>query len=712
MRRTFLIWLFAVICTSFVLTVVLVYSQFSRHAGERAAQMMSTRLNDMLELILHADRTTSYLSRVNDASTLDRTRALAEIVSLNPSLYDSQEDLQGICNRLGAEQIAITDENGTVVAAVPASRVGYNLAQSDDTRPFLACISAPGRELCIRSSSVDPDLQAMQYAGVHRLDSKGVVLLGFRTRLEQAVRESESLSRTSTNLRLGDGGRVFIFRLGALLSRPDPSFSSAQLLSLPAKKISSIVVNDEDYYAYAVEEGGYRLVAALPAREVNSSTVRAVQTLLASNFVLFLVMFGVVSYLLQRLVVRGISQVNTSLREITEGNLEKRVEVGGSPEFIRLSNGINFMVDSLKALGEEQRKSLQRDLELARRVQTTAMPNKFPAYPHIDSFDLRAACLQARVVGGDFYDFFMPDDKHLHFLVADVDANGIPAALYMMRALSVIRALAKVGSHPASLVSDVNRELCSGNKAGMRMALFYGCLDVETGSLDYVNAGLMHALVQHNGGEYELLGGRTDSPVGVQKNADYHSCTLQLEPHDRIFLYTEGVVHTLNAEHTPFGEGRLQEVLRQPSSSVAGVLQQVRSALRAFTNNAELQKDVTLLCLEFKGGMSNASSIELYASEAERAIAFVAEGMEAIFAAPPDISDLQFCARCALASLPPEIPVRLALDCDEQKAELTVVYPAPSFSPLKELPELPVDRARFRFTEEKGNELTFWKKLG
>ena len=93
MRRTFLIWLSAVICATFIITGTLVYSQFSYSSRERAKEMMATRLNDMLELFRHAESSIAYLSKANDASALDRTRALSQIISLNPSLLNDQEKL-------------------------------------------------------------------------------------------------------------------------------------------------------------------------------------------------------------------------------------------------------------------------------------------------------------------------------------------------------------------------------------------------------------------------------------------------------------------------------------------------------------------------------------------------------------------------------------------------------------------------------------------
>ena len=711
MRRTFLLWLSAVICTAFVITVLLVYAQFARHAQDRAEQMMATRLNDMLELFLHADHSTMYLSQANDASTLDRTRALAEIVQLNPELLNDQERLQGICNLLGAEQITITDDQGTVVAAVPASMVGYNLEQSEDTRPFMACISSPGYELCLRAGSGEADQQALQFAGVHRMDQPGVVRLGFRTRLEQASRESESFSRTTAKLRMGEGSRLYIFRRGALLTGDDMQAPQAELLAISPNEAQVITLNDEKYYVYAVDGEEYRLVGAVPARRIYVASFRAVQSVLVSNLLLFVAMFAVVSYLLQRLVLRGISRVNDSLREITEGDLEKRVDVVDCPEFTRLSNGINFMVDSLRSVGEERQQGIRRDLELARTIQSTALPSKFPAFPNIESFDLCATCLQASEVGGDFYDFSMPDDRHLHFLVADVDASGIPAALFMMRAMSIIRTFARAGATPAGLVADVNRELCIGNQAGIRMALFYGSLDITTGELVYVNAGRMHALLQRQGGEYEMLGGRMDYVMGDIEDIAFHEVSLQLAPQDRLFLHTEGILSAKSAINLPYGEGRLQEALRGDAPTAADVLQLVRSSLRLFTAGTKLSDDVTMLCLEYKGEPSNQACLELYAGEPQEAEELISAQMEELFAAPLDIAAVQNSTRALLAALPPDTPVYLELDCTEQLAMVRLIYDGAELNPLPMVGPLEMDDTNFEYTENQENKLTLWKNL-
>lgn len=711
MRRTFLLWLLAVVCTTFLATGALVYTQFARHSRERAEQMMAARLNDMLSLLMHAERSASYLTRVNDASTLDRTRALADIINLRPEILKNQEELQGLCNRLGAEGLTISDENGMVIASVPASQVGYNLAQSDETIPFLDCIEAPGYELSIRTTSADAAQLTLQRAAVHRLDSRGVVILTFRMRVEQEARESESLSRLTSNLQLGARGVVFVFRRGALVSG-ETNVSQSVLLALPANQALEIGIDNEDYYAYAVDGEGYRLIGAVPAERVHRASMRSVQSLLLSNFILFGIMFAVVSYLLQRYVVRSITGINDSLREITEGNLEKRVDVINSPEFAKLSNGINFMVEALKSLGEEKSQSLNRDLELARTIQTTVLPNKFPAFPNISAFDLYAFCMPARIVGGDFYDFFMTDDRHLHFLVADVDASGIPAALFMMRAVSTIRTLSQSGKAPVDVVTQLNNELCRDSQTSICMALFYGSLDIESGVMNYVNAGGMHVLLQRVNENYEMVPCYTSTMIGEHAYTQFHTAALKLQPEDRLFLYTEGVVHAANRSNTPFGEARLQKALHEEADTVADVLRVVRAALRQHTGTAELQKDVTMLCLEYRGALGNIQSLVLPAGNVQQAEQFLTECLEDLFVAPVDISDMQFSIRSLLEALPKDTQIGIHLDCTEELGRITITWDGDDINPLERVQGLPVDRSYHEYSATDGNKLTIQKKFG
>ncbi len=707
MRREFLIWLSAVLCAAFLATVALVYSQFSAHAKERAETIMKTRLVDMLDFLRQSERAISFLSEANDASTMSRALALAEIVSLDPQSLHDQERLQEICNKLGADQIALTNGENKVEAAVPQSLVGLTLEEGDEIRPV---VEQDDTGKSIISAFGEFNKKDMQYASVRRMDAPGRLRLGFLARLKGKSRIDTSLRDGSIKLKLGDTGSIVIFRRGVRLTGGETDVSDSELLSLPMERVKRLRTDGKLYFAYAVDGGGFRVIGLVPAKTVYEVALRTMQVTLLSNLVLFVMMFCVVGWLLQRIVIRGLSQVNASLREITEGDLERRVDVTTCPEFSQLSKGINFMVDSLRSVGEERQFQVKRDLELARAIQTAALPNKFPAFPHVREFDLCATCLQAQEVGGDFYDFYMPDSDHLHFLVADVDASGIPAALFMMRSMSLIRTLARTGGTPEEIVTEANRELSDTGQATIGMALFYASLNIRTGQLVFICAGGTHCLLQRLGYPYETLNTPVDTVIGEQKEAAFHPHTLTLAPGEKLFVYTSGVLHTANSANTPYNEERLKSALQGEPTNAADTLQLVRSSLRQYVEGERLQRDVTMLCLEYCGEPSNSIRLSFCAGKKEKALERVEKQLMEVFAAPPDIESVKDALSRVLTVLPPATQVQLLFHCTEQQARVELTYQAPAFNPLDQVVELPVDHATYAFDNNK-NQLTLCKNL-
>lgn len=709
MRRTFLIWLLAIICAAFAVTVLLSCLQFSRHAQERASQVMTTRLNDLRKLIQQAEKGMKHVETINDNSMLTRTRALAEIIRLDPTVLQHQERLQGLCNELGAEQLAVSNEKGILIAAVPAERQGIDLSRDEQLREFIICLQSPGTELCQRPRDTTGQSAPLQYVGVSRRDQTGIVQLGFRAPHEKKVRSATSVDKLTEGLSDDKSGHLIVFRDGTLLNEELLPYPASDLLSLPLGKTSEITLGDKRYFAHAIKFDSYRLVNLLPVGDFFQ--MRALRTVLLWYILLFVVLFAVVSYLLQRLVIRGISRLNESLRTISRGNLEHRVEVTDTPEFARLSSGINSMVDTIQAYGEQRQEAIRHELELARAIQTTALPSNFPAFPHRKEFDLFATCSLARVIGGDFYDFFLTDSDHLSLLVADASTGGIPAALFMMRSMSIIRGLARSATSPIELVTQTNLALCEGNSADLHMSLFYGSLEISSGKLTFINAGTPQALLQHEEGEYELLPMNPGISLGLQQDATYTECHLALHPGDRLFLYTDGVTRATNTDNTPFGSVRLQESLRGHAPTVTDVIRRVRSALRDFTQQAELKKDITMLSLEYFGKLRNRKHITLTAGEAEQANALLEKALEEVLAAPVAIADLQASVAGILALLPPDSTVDFLLCCDENEAEVTLSYPSPLFNPLISLPHLPLDDTDFHSDEAEGCRLVLKKKL-
>ncbi len=711
MRRKFLLWLTLLICTAYTVIGVLGYNRAAIQAWLKTEQVAKTRLCDLQELMRHADSSMQHVQDINNESALERTRALAEIIRLTPNTLQDQERLQGLCNDLGAEQIAVTDEKGEVIAAVPATNVGYKLANHEQSREFLACIHSPGTEICQRLRPNGAENKLLQYAGVCRADAPGVVQMGFRAHHEESVRHTAAFSQLATNFSLGKGGSIIAFRHGAVLNSEDITYPTTELLSLPLNQGTTIHMGEETFFAYAVENRGNRIVGLLPLREVYRDLNTTVLAQLLSNLTLFVVIFVALSFLLQKLVIKGIGQINRSLKLITGGDLHERVDVAYTPEFASLSNGINTMVDALQTYGEQTRLAIERELELARHIQLTALPSTFPAFPNRNEFDLYATCTQAKSVGGDFYDFFLTDENHLSFLVADVSGHGVPAALFMMRSMSIIRGLARSGYTPLDLVTETNRVLCEGNSANMRVNLFYAELEISSGKLSFVNAGPPQALWQKHEADYEMIPMRSGVSLGLQLNATYSLGHIQMQPGERLFVYTDGVIKATDKTLAPFGAARLQEVLATRPAQVADVARQVTTALHEYTEGTEQSQDVTMLVLEYVGKPQKQGQISVEAGTPDGLVEMISDTLEALLAAPVDIADIQASAAAILNALPADTRVNITLQSDEEQATLTFTYTAPRYNPLISLPHLPLDATSFSADDAQGCRLTVSKKL-
>ncbi len=695
MQRKFLSWLFVLICAAFAVAGALSFLQFQRQSEARAKDLMSSRLHDLMLLVKFSQDNMRHVVEINDESTLERTRAAAEIIRLNPPILDSQEGLQGLCNDLGAAQICISDKDGQIVAGVPKSVIGYNLTQHEQSRPFLECISSPGFEIIQRPQGNGQNGELMQYAGVTRPDAPGVIQLGFKVQHEQMVRESINFEKLADNILRKDAGHIVAFQDGSLLNKRALNLPTSILLSLPLNKVSEVTLGGTDYATYVIESNGMRLVGLMPWQEISKISFKSLRYLLLSNIGLFALMFAIVWLLLRIYVLGGMRRINTALHRITEGYTEERVNEKSTPEFTRLSTGINAMVDSIQSYGEQKRERLQKELQLAGAIQNTVLPSTFPAFPDNTEFDIYATCDQAHSVGGDFYDFFMPDSKHLCFMLGDVTATGIPAALYMMRAISITRELANSGATPENVLTKANKILCREG-ADMRLSLFYGRLNIITGDLRFVNAGTPQALRCHSGGQYEMLAMNSGVILGARAEATYKECRITLQPGDRLFLHTHGVLAAADVDHTPFGALRLQEALQADAPTIADVPRRVRAALRQYTREKEQSNDITMLALEFRGKWTIHTRKKVTAATPTPLMTMLQEKLESVLAAPDSITNLLKAVGDIMSVLPPETEVEAYLRCNEQEARLNLTYNQPHFNPLIVLPHLPLERVDFR----------------
>lgn len=386
-----------------------------------------------------------------------------------------------------------------------------------------------------------------------------------------------------------------------------------------------VTLNGTDYYAMYAQADGYYTLTVIPRAEVIGS-LNAVMSITAFFVLLLLtVIFIRINSLTKRLIVKNIETVNNGLEEITSGNLDTEINVRDNVEFNQLSDGINATVSSLKGYIQRESERFEQELELARSIQTSAMPNVFPPFPERHDIDIFASMKPAKQVGGDFYDFFFTDDAQLVFLTADVSDKGIPAAMFMMKAKTIIKSLAQSRLSIENVMTTANRILCEDNSADMFITLWIGMLNTATGELSYINAGHCKPLLRHENGTFEYLPGRADFVAAIEDDVPYHGKSLTLKKGDALFLYTDGVTEAVNANDELFGEERLKDALNGESLKNAhSICAQVGAVLSAYSQNAPQTDDITMLAVVYHGGMVREKiTVDAELAQLESVFAFI-----------------------------------------------------------------------------------------
>lgn len=252
---------------------------------------------------------------------------------------------------------------------------------------------------------------------------------------------------------------------------------------------------------------------------------------------------------------------------------------------------------------EIQAKQTRREeMEAAAAIQQSILPGPLPLGAAEPRIDLHADMHPAREIGGDFYDYFMLDERRLVVTIADVSGKGIPAALFMAVSRTVMRN-APAETDMAQRMRDANRLLATGNTACMFVTMFSGVVDLETGRLRYCNAGHNSPYLLRSGGGRDLLK-PTGIPFGIDPDRSYEIAETALASGDTLFMFTDGITEAFNPAGEILGEVRLEEVLDGAGGiGAAELVQKVIAATAAFADGAEQSDDITCLALVYRGAI-------------------------------------------------------------------------------------------------------------
>lgn len=249
-------------------------------------------------------------------------------------------------------------------------------------------------------------------------------------------------------------------------------------------------------------------------------------------------------------------------------------------------------------------KDIHSDLSVAREIQQAILPHNFDLTGiKLDSgcasaYQLAASMEAAKDVGGDFYDFFAVDPTHLGFVMADVSGKGVPAAIFMAVSRTLIKATGMRGITSSECMATVNDMLADESVNSMFVTVFYGIINLETGEIDYTNAGHNPPYIIHGNGQVEEIPTMGNIVLGAFEGMEFRSGKTTLDKGDAIYLFTDGVTEAENSSNEQYGEENLVRLLSKNATSASEeIIQSVTSDVHKFAGEAPQSDDITQLAI-------------------------------------------------------------------------------------------------------------------
>jgi serine phosphatase RsbU (regulator of sigma subunit)/predicted ester cyclase len=254
----------------------------------------------------------------------------------------------------------------------------------------------------------------------------------------------------------------------------------------------------------------------------------------------------------------------------------------------------------LRIAQDEERERIEQELRVARRIQEVLLPEATPA---LDGWEFAQHYQTAKEVGGDFYDFLELEDGRLGLVVGDATGKGMPAALVMAAARSMLHAVSQSSDSPGDVLARVNDALCSDIPLGMFVTCFYGILDPESGRLRFANAGHNLPCCRRHDGQADELRAR-GMPLGIMRGMDYEEKETVLEAGESALFYSDGLVEAHDPQREMFGFPRLRRLVAEHAEQ-GSLVDFLMDELRSFTGEGwEQEDDITLLTLRRSASLS------------------------------------------------------------------------------------------------------------
>ena len=593
--RSFQNWLLLLVAAAFLTTTSFLWVLQTKLAQENTVRLLELNIADVRQ-------------DIQDASDENLLALTAEIAGkLNNAQAITADFLFELCDQYDVTEINCINPDGLIYVSTYPDFLNYDMRSGEQSAEFMVLLDGE-TEYVQRYQPVSYDASiSRKYAGVV-MENGGFVQVGYG--FERFQRDiGEFVIGVTRNRHVGEGGCILIAdeswnivsdRNGNEGRNLDVTGIWIDTQTMSQGEVFSAEVYGESCYCMYKQQEGYTIVAVMPQSEAALSRNVAVGVTTAMQIVIFSALFIMIFVLVKKLVVDNILKINGSLAAITGGHLDTVVDVRSHAEFAALSDDINSTVDTLKRYISDAEARIDAELAFAKAIQHSAIPTVFPPYPNRKEFEIWACMYTAKEVGGDFYDFYFVDEDTLAFLIADVSGKGIPAAMFMMTAKTLLKSYAESGMGVAEVLTQANNKLCEGNEAGMFVTVWMGYLNTRTGEVTYANAGHNPPIIRHADGSVEIVKSRPGLVLAGMEGIRYRPNTVQLKPGDLLYLYTDGVTEATDVANNLYGEARLQTVLQQKNvGDVETVCRKVKENVDNFVGDAPQFDDITMLALKY-----------------------------------------------------------------------------------------------------------------
>ena len=424
-----------------------------------------------------------------------------------------------------------------------------------------------------------------------------------------------------------------------------------------------------------------------------------------------IVLIAIILFGVAKALIKPINMLSEATRSFVQDRSDEQEDDSAISRLnIRTGDEVEILCDSVKQMESDinryianltavtaEKERIGAELSIASQIQADMLPRIFPAFPERPEFDIYASMTPAKEVGGDFYDFFLIDDDHIGLVMADVSGKGVPAALFMVIAKTLIKNHAQQGETPSEILQHVNEQLCEGNEAELFVTVWLAVIEISTGKGAAVNAGHEHPVIRRADGKYELVVYRHSPAVATMEGMKFRQHDFEMKPGDSLFVYTDGVAEATNKDSELFGTDRMLEALnKDPNATPEQLLKNVREGINGFVLDAPQFDDITMLAFSYSGlpkkEEDNAEELTLDATveNLDTALSFIDERLEQLECKMPTQMQIDVAveelfvnvAHYAYAPNTGSITVRFEAKDDPKRVAITFIDGGVPYDPL------------------------------